>query len=427
MPPRSPGRAAPLALVAAITLAAGCAGAFSCPIHADDGWRELATRNFVLRTDLPADRARAALDDLERLRAALLTSFRARPDLPTGQIPVVVLDRGWGAVAGPLFDGLFAENVLFQPLLAMRAGSRVGRQTTVVHELVHHLSFHVAPRQPPWLAEGLAQYFETLEVSDDGRWVIVGRPAEQNVRYAQRVGLRAVAEMRAGTDVHAGGDGFYPTAWLMVHHLMNHRPEALATYQRALQRTAREEEAFREAFGPLTSEALDRELRRYLDGGRYSVFHFPFRQPPVRVLSERTLAPADAHASRGLLYATIREGAEDMRDRLPSSREELDSCARREVAEALSRAPDHVLGLAVQHWALGVPVEAARAERAARGAPEDWLAWWLVAASLEARGEGDPRFSDAVDRAQRLAAGNPAVKLKVVRRAPQPERERQAP
>ena len=398
--------------VLVLLLAGGIGCASSCPRYDDQNWRELSTPNFRLSTDLAEDKALAKLNELEMFRAALLTSFRVSPATHTGQVSVVVLDTGWGAAAGPLFDGIFSQE-LFAPQISMRAGSQLQGQTVVKHELVHHLSRTVRPADPPWLAEGLAMYFETLEISDDHRQVTVGRPEPKIVSLVQRLGVLTVDEMFSATDVHDAGGFFYRSSWLLVHYLMNHRGEAFRSYQKSLAASVGGPQAWGQSFGDLTPALLDGHLQSYIDGGQYYLYVFPFEPPQVHITGNRALTQADAHAMRAMIYTVMSRLTKP--DMLPRTNEELRTCACQELDSVFQTDADHTLGLAVKTWELGEEIDVARAERSVDRAPSDWLAWWLLAATLRRHGLDDQRAAAAEEKAADLAAGNPAIELKVVR------------
>jgi hypothetical protein len=407
-------RVACASLTAGATLAllAGGSGCASCPCYEDRNWRELSTQNFRLRTDLGADQARAQIEELELFRAAILTSFRASPMTPTGQLPVVVLDAGWGAVGGPLLHGIFGR-MLFTRQIAMRASNNLLGQTVVKHEIVHYLSNFVRPSDPRWLAEGLATYFETLELSDDHHVVTVGRPDPQDVSSLRGLGIISVGELMSGAEYGSQPALFQASAWLLVHYLMNHHNVAFRSYLKALATNSDHTQAWTASFGGLGPEQLDQELRRYFDGGRYYLYKFPFQPPPVQIADQRTLSPATAHATRALLYAVVSRRIHS--DLLPNTSEGLRACAAQELALVFHDDPDHPLGLAVKTWELGEEIEVARARRSAEHAATDWLAWWLLAATLRRHGIDDQGAAMAEDKAASLAAGNPAIELKAVR------------
>jgi hypothetical protein len=397
------------ALTLALTGGAGCAA--SCPRYDESHWREVSTRNFRLRTDLDEAEARKTLEEFETVRAALLTSFGASLETDTGQVPVIALDEGWGPVGGPLVEGGYGR-VLFSPHIVIRAGSTPAGQTSIKHGLANHLSGSLRPHEPLWLSAGLGTYFETLQVSDDKKVVIVGRPQSDVVAYLQGPqGILSVERLRAESAAYDSWSGFYPSAWLLVHYLMNHRQAAFRSYQNALAGSANEPEAWNLAFAGLAPSTLDGELRAYLNGGRYSVFNFPF--VPVKADSNqvRSLTVSDGHATRALAYAMVRREAEKGADYLPRSSDELAMCARQEVDAAMAGAPGHTLALAVKAWELGDPIDLGAVQNGAKANPNDWMAWWLLATTLQAQGISDDRYEQAAEKARTLAQGNHAVQL----------------
>ena len=404
------------AVAALIGLLGGCGS--TCPRFDDGNWRELSTPNFRLRTDLDDREARRTLEELESVRAALLTSFGAEPGINTGQVAVVALDEGWGAAAGPMLNGVYGQ-ALFTPHIAIRAGSGLVGQPLVKHELVHQLSGALRPREPAWLAEGLAMYFQTLEISAESRLVTVGRPEAPVVSLLHHQGFMSVGQLRAGTAVHDSRSGFYPSAWLVVHYLMNHRRGELRAYQNTLQPSAsdqasdndRESQAWQAAFGDLTSAQLDRQLRAYVDGGKYYVYRFSFAPPRPRITGARTLTPADAHATRALIYASMKQVATSSNDVMSRSGPELETCARQELDEVFRHDPDHTMALAVKAWELGDRLELSQVQSSANKNAGDWMAWWLLASTLQAHRVDDDRLAQAAQRARELAAGNRAIAL----------------
>jgi hypothetical protein len=409
------GRVVALVIASAVaTEVMGCAA--TCPHYEDRGWRELTTANFRLRTDLGEADARANLESFETLRAALLTVFGAPADTRLGRTEVTVLDRGWNSVGGRYLNAFFTSNLGF-PQIAMSSSATPFSQDTVKHELVHQLSHVLRPEEPVWLAEGLAQYFETLELTDDQR-LVVGRPDPQTLRVVQRIGIMPVADLRAAVDIHAPESLFHSSAWLLVHYLMNQRLEALTTYQRLLARGHHEPAAWAEAFADLPPGELDERLHRYVDGGQYYVFNYPFRAPTVEVQATGPVDPAEAHATRAMIYAEVSKSSLASADMMPRHSEELQMCARQELDEAFRSDKDNPLGLMVQSQLLAQPVGVNRAQSSADKHPTDWRAWFLVVISLQQSGGDRARTEAAIDKTLDLTADNPVINLKVVRRIP---------
>jgi tetratricopeptide (TPR) repeat protein len=203
-------------------------------------------------------------------------------------------------------------------------------------------------------------------------------------------------------------DAFYPTSWLAVHYLMNHRHAAFLAYELALARRPPDPEAWAHAFPDLPPEKLDDELASYVDGGQYELLVYPFKPPATRIVAERTLDDADTHATRALLIAASSHQPGLHRSQLPAA--ELRARAEREAGEALRLTPGHLLAQAVRSWQLADPVDLDAARATARAHPDEWMAWLLVAKGLGERGSNDG-LQEALQRALALAASDPAVTL----------------
>jgi hypothetical protein len=365
--------------------------------------------HFRLRTDRkPAD-ARVTLTDLEQLRAALLTVFGAPVDFDTGQVPVVVVDTGWTDFAPRQINGFFTR-ALFQPLVVMATTSQLYGQELIKHELVHFFSSKVTTRQPPWMAEGLASYYETIEYDSETGRVTVGRPPPALLVQAQRrTSVASLEAMFTAREIDQEARHFYADAWITTHYLMNHRRTALASYEKALHTGASAESAWAAAFGSQTPEQLAAAVNRYLDGGQYEllVYRMPALALPAPV--ERALPDADIHATRALLFLTGSR-ARALVPELSLGSDDPLLGAKRELDEARRAEPGHVASLAITHWMLDVPVSLEQATAASRQHGDDWLAWLLLAA---ARGRSSDRTGqrEALARATALADDDLSVAI----------------
>jgi tetratricopeptide (TPR) repeat protein len=395
-----------------IAVTAGCAGHFApCPAAGGPAWTEVQGAHFRLRTDADAAAARAALDDLEQFQAALLTVFGAPASYDTGRLPVVMVDRGWTDFAPRRVDGYFTR-ALFQPLIVMGTGSALARQEVIKHELVHYFSHMVMPRQPTWLSEGLATYYQTIEYdADDGR-ITVGRPPADLLRVAQQLGPSRFASVFAIEQITDDTGYFYAAAWITVHYLMNHRVEALAGYEKALHEGATPEAAWKAAFGGQTPEALGADVRRYVDGGRYALLRYRFTAPKLAAPAERLLSDAETHATRALLYLTGAKIIEHVPDLAPEFGSPPDE-AKRELAEALRQEPDHVAARAIEHFMLKVPIVLEQATAISRKHEDDWLAWLMVADAAGGSAGATTPQDNALERALDIASRDRSIRIPV--------------
>jgi hypothetical protein len=398
-----------LALLAVMT---ACAAHFPpCPSAGGPAWTELESAHFRLRTDGPLADARAALTELEQLQAALLTIFGAPSDLDTGRLPVVLVDRGWTDFAPRQVDGFFTS-ALFQPLIVIIAGGEIGRQYRIKHELVHYLSSKIMPRQLPWLEEGLATYYETIEYDADAGRITVGRPSPGRLRWAQLAGAATIERLFTAKTIDSGDEGiarFYGAAWITVHYLMNHRKEALLAYEKAMRARASPDAAWAVAFGSQTPAQLAADVRRYVNRGQYAMPSYAFPRLQLTVPIERRMSDADAHATRALLYLTGGRMRVYTPEAGPDSADPR-YAARRELDEALRQEPAHVRSLAIAHWMLGAPVEFERAEAATRNNAGDWLAWALLSDAYETRHDR-AGWDDAVKHLTELARADRSVSI----------------
>jgi hypothetical protein len=382
-------------------LVAGCATIPPCPGQGGPAWREVTGQHFVLHTDLRAGKASEALTDLENLRAAILNAaFPRAGRAPGGQIPVILVDDDdhWREYF-PHNDGMFTE-VLWQPLILMRAGTGFNPQQIVKHELVHHLSRFYLPKQPRWFAEGLATYFETLTYDVEAKEVTFGQTPQDQLRWVQAGGIMPLPRLIEGSDFvyKYMQDSFYSSSWLLVHYLANQRPEEFSNYQRNLL-TLDETSAWQRAFGPDSLTALPQELTRYLQGGRYLVLTNNFHPPAVTPIA-RVDSDAEAHVQRALLHYV---GSRTQPHEAPALGRALAN-----VEEALRQEPTNVLALCVRYFLLEVPVDEPIARAALKQHPDDWRAWALLAGVLQ----GTPAAQEgeaALKHARLLAAANPAI------------------
>ena len=97
---------------------------------------------------------------------------------------------------------------------------------------------------PPWLGEGLAEYYETLEVLEDKR-ISLGTPPSGHLRLLRQGELIPLKTFLAtdNSSLHQGSDDsrtlFYTQAWALTHYLLhgknkgvNHLDELLSSLKK---------------------------------------------------------------------------------------------------------------------------------------------------------------------------------------------------
>jgi tetratricopeptide (TPR) repeat protein len=177
----------------------------------------------------------------------------------------------------------------------------------------------------------------------------------------------------------------YAAAWLLVHRLVMDGAELqrrFLGYLARLSSGAGHESAWRESFGDIGPEELDRKIRAYALQREVPIRRIPHRPGPAAPpASERTLADAEVHLLWASLLPWQRAGAE----------------AARQVAEALRQAPRSA---EAHYWKGQLLVHRGRfreAERALRKAlelrPDEPRTLWALAWAMiqERRRGGDLR------------------------------------
>jgi len=178
------------ALLAVLVSSVGCLGPrlARCPGQGGTPWQEVESEHFLLQTDLPIEEARKAASYLERTRGALLAAaWPAASQREMARVTVYVFgkDSDFENLFPRRIDGLFSLQGN-EPFIVLHgrpdsweqrfSGRSEASSSTLKHELSHHLSTYVLLRRPRWLAEGLAQFLETLRLHKDGRTAILGTP-----------------------------------------------------------------------------------------------------------------------------------------------------------------------------------------------------------------------------------------------------------
>jgi tetratricopeptide (TPR) repeat protein len=365
---------------------------------------EVATDHFTVKTDAPPGAAERMARELEALRVAQLAAWDGRLD-PPARLEVVVLRNQaelgellepgprapsrrvvgyyvWGA-RPRIVTGRFLDRE--QPSLALppfrdqaEARAEVAESAVLRHELAHHLAGQVLLRQPPWLAEGLAQY---LAATRPGTWQ--GRPGAEiglagGEAWAEaRVPAAALFAWRPGEP----GAHLYASSWLLVHWLVHRRGAAFADYQQRLARAEAPAAAWKAAFPDLdpghgaAMASLDRELDAYLRAASNTPLRvmLPSTEPRLR---HRHMSPPEVHALRAELF---------LQGLLPPK--EAGPRADAEMAASLREDPSG-LSLALILGAAGHGEQALALGRDAAAAhPGDWRGWALLAAGAEGREE----------------------------------------
>src|SRR5262249_19095915 len=134
----------------------------------------------------------------------------------------------------------------------------------MAHELTHTISQAVIRNQPRWFAEGLAKYFETIEIDRRSGTADVGRAPTHSGRPMMMMSLMPLAQMLACNDLTCADGHFYASAWALYTYLTNERNAELAQYEQKLIELDDPNRAWRETFGAVQLVELDAEMKRWI-------------------------------------------------------------------------------------------------------------------------------------------------------------------
>jgi hypothetical protein len=397
-------RVALCSAIVAVT-AAACAAVPPVPGKGGPAWIELTSEHFTVWTDGDPAEVRELVQQMEQFRHVIAgTMF---PWMRRGRSLVFALrDDGelaaFSSTGQPRAFAMVPSAPLWQPAIVLSARSRVrGSDRTVPHELTHVLSFAAIHRQPRWLAEGMAEFFQTLELDVDSGTIDIGGVSQNRGhprRIAPLIGVEKLFEWEAPS---AYEDREYSTAWALFSYLFNTHRDELLRYLELLQaagepgRPAVAEapaQLWSAAFPSLPLAQVDSELWNWRSGS-YSVLHFTV-QLPTWPVTERALGDADVYAVRGTLCALVAKRPAE---------------ARTDVAAALALDPGNVLARLLSSALDHTPITADQARAMTAAHRDDWRAWWFAAGVLSHAGADAKEISNARTAACALFAQNPAL------------------
>jgi tetratricopeptide (TPR) repeat protein len=292
-----------IAILLLLALLGGCTY-FICPAKGGATWRELKSDHFVLQTDVDQSEARHILEQLEQMRAALVQIIIGKAEAETGRLKVIVIaerSRFTEFMPSKEFAGLFRNTQLGDEVIILRSDNSPAQRRTIAHELTHSLSLHLIGRQPLWLAEGLAGYFETIGDADAKNTLTAGQvqPYYWNLIREEPSSTDKLLHWQQARD---GDANLYAASWLLVHYLIDTRPREFRNYQNRLAMGEEHRAAWNGAFPQwsLDKQGALEKLDAALDSYRL-LADFKTRALTVQTAApatERILDSAEVHTIR---------------------------------------------------------------------------------------------------------------------------------
>ena len=374
------------------------------PVAAKDKWVSVQTKNFFLVGNTSEKEIRQVAVRLEQFREAfsiLLPGVRINTPVPTTVVVFKSQDSYAPFRPQPNISGYFqpgpdvnyitltTETHGYVPNAIKLSGSQ-DPFTIIFHEYTHLLVNNMFENAPLWFNEGLAEYYSTFKITDDQKFA-VGTPIGSHVyqlRESKILPLKtlfAVDHKSPHYNESKKQGIFYAESWALMHYLLIGKTGMVEHFTKFLDLTTANvavEEAFQKAFG-MSYEAMEKELRNYVQQDRYNVLSGHFKEKlDIDTTAQATpLTEAEAQAYLGdLLLHSHRLDALDY------------------LQKAVTLDPN----LAMAHASLGMAyfqqgkLDQARQslERAVTLSSQNYLVHYYYAFALSRQGPDDAPVSD---------------------------------
>ncbi len=257
----------------------------------DPPWRLVRSQHFEVYAQASDQSARAVLQHFEQLRAFFQqqSEWKVAPS----RVRVIVFASPaeyqpyrLRATADAYYVGSDEQNYI------VMAGAGPQGFAAAAHEYTH-LILRATPLQlPPWLKEGLAELYSTLEIDDRGTQL--GGPLPARLQTLHRQAWMPLADLTALSDTslqHAErgtADLFYAESWALTDMLAL-SPRYAAGFQQVIAAAGA---------GLPSMDALTHDLRVWVDSGASASAHLPRVSPDSVAVEASDVSPL---ASRLLL------------------------------------------------------------------------------------------------------------------------------
>ncbi len=238
----------------------------------DYGWREAKTEHFTVYGEMSDKEIREFAERMERFDAAMRQIVNATKTAPV----TVYAVRDIGAVqklagrkdVGGFYSPSAQGSHMVVPLSV--AGNNVVREvgkTITFHEYAHHMTLSTSGEYyPGWITEGLAEFFSTADINDDGS-VTMGAPNTMRIYSIGNMNRWSVEQLLTSDSRKIPKNELierYTRGWLMCHYLLlsGKRNGQFAAYVKAINDGVAPLDAGKNVFGDL--KKLNSELESYV-------------------------------------------------------------------------------------------------------------------------------------------------------------------
>jgi tetratricopeptide (TPR) repeat protein len=256
-----------------------------------DEWVRVKSKNFNMIGNAGEKDIRRVAAKLEQFREVfrqILPKMKFTSPVPTSVI--VFKDHNSFTPYKPVSDnnlpndwveGYFLKGEDVNYITLTTGGEEEKTYGTIFHEYTHFLVDNGIGRSkmPPWLNEGLAEYYEKFQIEDDRKVTLGALNANHLTLLAQRDFIPF--ETFFTTDYYTlnrqGKDRvgvFYAQAWALMHYFLNGesatRGRQLNAFIELISNGKSAKAAFQEAF-QTDYAALESELKKYIEQKKFNV------------------------------------------------------------------------------------------------------------------------------------------------------------
>jgi len=264
-----------------------CITSFALAGDSTDHWLEVHSPHFVVLTDSNERQARRLASQFEQMRAVFHTLIPNAAADPGSPIVVVALKdkKGFQALEPAVYlakgqmdvAGLFLRAPDKNYILLRLDAEGEHPFATVYHEYTHFV-FRKSEWMPPWLNEGLAEFYQNTDIYE--KEVLLGQASSDNILFLRENRLLPLTTLfqvdHASPYYHdeQKSSVFYAESWALTHYIevtdREKNTNRLQDYARFLLQKEDPVTAAQHAFGDLNQ--LQKSLEDYVQQGRFKMF-----------------------------------------------------------------------------------------------------------------------------------------------------------
>ncbi len=240
-------------------------------------WEKVQSPHFTVVGDVSARELRRVAEQMEQFRE-LLGLVLERRDLRVPDTTVIVFKnrRGYEPFQ-PTYQGATVQVAgYFSPgpmnYVTLVSNAEGDYQSVVYHEFVHLVLNHTVGVMPPWMGEGLAEFYGNTQIAPGGKSAQLGNIAQHHIWRLQKemLPLQTLAGVSQDSPFYNERDkssAFYAESWALIHYLQlgqeRKYAQKVGAFLDGIANRQTIDQAARTHLG-ISGAQLEEELRQYL-------------------------------------------------------------------------------------------------------------------------------------------------------------------